>query len=58
MDGEKDKFYFWMVEREESLSLSFPMGWLIVGELTLTTWVGVNSKQIIEVDRADGSDMV
>lgn len=26
MNGEKDEFYFWMVEREESLSLSFPKG--------------------------------
>ena len=40
------------VEREESLSLSFSMEWL-VGDLG---WL-VNSKQIIEVDGADGSSM-
>ncbi len=37
-------FYFWRVEREESLSLSFSMGWLVVGE-----WDQLDSKQIIEV---------
>lgn len=26
MNGEKDEFYFWMVEREESLFLSFSYG--------------------------------
>ena len=32
MDGEKDEFlFFWRVEREENLSLSFSKGWLVAG---------------------------
>ena len=37
-------FYFWMVEREESLSLSFSKGWLVAGGME-----SVDSKRIIEV---------
>ena len=32
MNGEKDEFLFWRVEREKSLSLSFSKGWLVAGE--------------------------
>ena len=52
MDGEKDEFLFFESWKKMSLFLSFSKGWL-VGDLG---WL-VNSKQIIEVDWADGSSM-
>ena len=44
MDGEKDEFLFFGWLREESLSLSFPKGWLVAGGMG-----SVDSKRIIEV---------